>query len=375
MPRKLVWDETDVGVFHCINRCVRRAFLCGADAVSGQNFEHRRQWIQDRLEGLAGLFALDVLGFAVMSNHPHVVLRNRPDLVATWSDEEVARRWWFVFPQRHEPDGSAAQPEPPELAMITADPEKLAEVRKRLASVSWFMRCLAEPIARQANREDACTGRFWEGRFKCQPLLDEAAVAACMVYVDLNPMRAGIAQTPETSQFTSAYERIHACEPVAVVEVAASVPESEPQPVASNKGTPRSKPNRTSTARRAEYLSPLELARTHADEACARPLTRASNRGCLPISLPTYLQLLDWTGRQIRGDQRSAIPAELAPVLERLQISGASWVGLVKNFGRMFRRAAGTPQSLAQEAARHGRRWLQGVTASREVFSVSGSCR
>ena len=365
MPRQLVFDETDVGVFHCINRCVRRAFLCGRDSVSGKNFEHRRQWIQDRLEFLAAYFGIDVIGFAVMSNHLHVVLRNRPDVVAAWSDDDVARRWWFLFPQRRDNDGLAAQPEPHELAMITADPQRLMEVRKRLASVSWFMRCLAEPIARQANHEDLCTGRFWEGRFKCQPLLDESAVAACLVYVDLNPIRAGIAKTPETSQFTSAYERIQAIQTVAVVEPSASVP---PQKPTSTKK--RSRPAMPkSLAPKAAFLCPLELAQTHAEESLALPLYRASNRGCLPISLTTYLQLLDWTGRQIRGDKRGAIPAELAPVLERLQVSGESWVGMVKKFGRTFRRAAGTPKSLAQEAARYGRRWLQGVTASRAIFT------
>ena len=169
-----------------------------------------RLWIQDRLEELAASFAVDVCGFSVMSNHIHAVLRTRPDVVDTWSDEEVARRWWRLFPKRRDDEGKPAEPEPLELRMLTADADALAERRRRLASLSWFMRCLSEPIARRANAEDQVTGHFWEGRFRCQRLLDEAAILACSVYVDLNPIRAGIAQTPEGSEYTSAQQRIEA---------------------------------------------------------------------------------------------------------------------------------------------------------------------
>jgi REP element-mobilizing transposase RayT len=157
---------------------------------------------------LAGIFAVDVLSFAIMSNHLHVVARTRPDLVKTWSDEEVALRWWNLFPQRRRKDRSPEEPTEFELNQIRNDASGLKEKRKRLSNVSWFMKCLAEPIARLGNKEEKVTGHFWEGRFKAQPLLDETAIAACMVYVDLNPIRAGIAKTPEASDFTSVKERV-----------------------------------------------------------------------------------------------------------------------------------------------------------------------
>ena len=185
-----------------------------------------------------------------------------------------------------------------------------------------------------------------------------------MVSVDLNPIRAGIAKARETSQFTSLYERIQATQPAPQTEAVAP-PQGEKTTLPKKLARHTKRPSNTP---RASFLSPLELARTHTQEAHSLVVDRASHRGCLSLDLPTYLQLLDWTGRQIRSDKRGAIPAELAPVLERLQISGESWVGTVKNFGRMFRRAAGTPKSLAQEAARYGRRWLHGVSASREAF-------
>jgi hypothetical protein len=302
------------------------------------------------------------------------VLRNRPDVVREWSDVEVARRWWRLFPLRRNEDGSPADPAAHELRMLTADADKLAELRRRLSSVSWFMRCLAELIAR---RRDCCTGRFWEGRFKCQPLLDESAVAACLAYVDLNPIRAGIAKTPETSRFTSAYERIQAEKDAAIT--AANPSPAQPAAVSVSRRTPShaaaavadAKSSRSATAtpaRRAAWLSPLEVARDHASEASQTPAARASNRGCLPMSLADYLRLLDWTGRQLRRDKRGAIPSDVAPILERLHTTGEGWLALVKDFSRLFRRAAGTPTSLAREAQRHDRRWLQGVSRSRQVF-------
>ena len=207
-PRHEIVADDGVGLYHCIVRCVRRAFLCGDDPASGKNHDHRKEWIRLRLQELAAVFGIDVCGYAVMSNHFHVVLRVRPDLAQDWSDEEVALRWRLLYPPRDEATGLQAEPEQHDLNMITSDPERVAELRHRLASLSWFMRCLNEPIARAANREDNCSGRFWQGRFRSVALLDEAAVLACSVYVDLNPIRAGVAGTPEESEFTSAFDRI-----------------------------------------------------------------------------------------------------------------------------------------------------------------------
>ena len=207
-PRNLLVDPSTSGAYHCVSRCVRRAFLCGRDSYSGRDYEHRRTWIRNRLRELAGLFAVEVHSYAVMSNHLHVVIRNRPDHAGKWDDEEAARRWLCLFPG---PTGRVGRaPEESAIKSLCQDPGGLAVRRARLADPSWFMRCLKEPIARRANREDECTGRFWEGRFKCEKLDDAGAALACMAYVDLNPVRAGIASTLEESEFTSVQERITA---------------------------------------------------------------------------------------------------------------------------------------------------------------------
>ncbi len=124
--RKTCVDPADVQVLHTVQRCVRRAFLYGADENTGQSIEHRRLWIRQRLEFLASVFGIDCLTYTVMHNHMHLVLRSRADVVATWGDEEVARRWLRLFPRRRNKDGSPAMPTQPEIDIIINQKELLA---------------------------------------------------------------------------------------------------------------------------------------------------------------------------------------------------------------------------------------------------------
>ena len=87
----------DTPYYHCINRCVRRAFLCGVDQQSGNSYEHRKQWVVDRLKALASVFAIDVCAYAVMSNHYHVVLKVFPVQAGDWDAEGVVARWRQLF--------------------------------------------------------------------------------------------------------------------------------------------------------------------------------------------------------------------------------------------------------------------------------------
>jgi REP element-mobilizing transposase RayT len=338
--RRDVFDPQEVSIVHCIQRAVRRAMLCGVDHYSGQSFEHRRDWVQQRLQFLAAYYGIDVLGYAIMGNHLHVILRNRPDVVETWSDEEVARRIWYLFPKRKEADGTAAEPQKHELSMLMSSNKKLEQYRTRLSDVSWLMRQLAEKIARMANREDECTGRFWEGRFKCQPLLDEAAILACSAYVDLNPVRAGLAESLETSDYTSAQDRFES------EKARVRTPSAFDQADAASQQADES---------RDDWLAPVRLdERGRPGPRASKSGLRASDKGFLPMSVQAYLDFVDWTGRQIAQGKRGRIPASCAPILKRLGMNRATWCELVKDFGRLFRRVAGNPQSLARSAESHG---------------------
>ena len=208
-PRARIVDSSTSGFYHCISRCVRRAFLCGDE------HDHRRQWIEQRLAELLAVFTIEACAFAIMSNHLHLILKTNPKAARALTDLEVARRWVRLFPaelhRRRKAAGSrteAGRIEAAYLQSIVADRRKIARWRARLASISWFNKLLKEPIARRANREDDCTGHFWEGRFKSIRLLDQAAVLACMVYVDLNPMRAGMAKVLQECSFTSLLQRM-----------------------------------------------------------------------------------------------------------------------------------------------------------------------
>ncbi len=316
-------SPSDTPYYHCIARCVRRAFLCGEDQFSGQSFEHRRQWILDRLTQLDQMFAIDICAYAVMSNHYHLVLYINQDQVNNWSDDEVIDRWAMLFRkpvlieryQRNECRTKA------ELNKVT---EIVALWRERLADISWFMRCLNEYIARKANIEDDCKGRFWEGRFKSQALLDEQGLLTCMAYVDLNPVRAAMADSPEGSDFTSIQQRIDDYFQKKRTE---SVP----------------------------TLKPFSA-------------RQADNDWAISFDYADYLELVDWTGRCCRDDKRGYIPSDSLPILDRLGIDKECWLKAMRPEGLKLSRAIGCFCKLKQYAERVGCAWVHGKTQSKRLY-------
>ena len=343
------FSADEISIIHVTQRCVRRAFLCGHDSQSGRNFDHRRQWIRDRLEWLASIFGIDCLTYTVMSNHIHLILRSRPDIVRNWSDEEVALRWLRLFPVRRDCRGKPAQPSESELNQILLDPVRLAELRLRLSDISWWMRCTAENIARRANKEDQVTGHFWEGRYKAQPLLDEAALLACAMYVDLNPVRAAIAETPEQSLYTGAQDRIDDLKRHRQRRSSSKTP-----------ARPRQWERKNRLRRKSGWMSPVQIDERQdpAGPDQCQSGRRASAKGFLSITLTRYLELLDWTGRQLKRHKPGSIPDHLAPILQRLGIEPTSWCFLVRRFGQIFKRVAGNADSVSREAQRRGQYWI-----------------
>jgi REP element-mobilizing transposase RayT len=294
-PRKELISLADTPYYHITSRCVRRAYLCGVDHYSGQNYEHRRQWVVDRIRLLSSLFAIDVCAYAVMSNHYHLVVKVCPEQLIDLSDKEIMNRWCALFKgplliQRYR-SGEALTP------FEQSTVSDIVNVwRSKLASISWFMRCLNQPIARQANIEDKCTGKFWESRFTSQALKTEEALLSCMAYVDLNPVRAGIAARPETSSYTSIRERIQ--------------PEFSLQ---------KAVKDQAQCGDLLEFNAPLKLLLPFDGER------RNETQTGIRFNFQEYLKLVDWTGRIIRNDKRGQIDNTLPPILDRLQITSDQW--------------------------------------------------
>jgi len=341
LPRSRYVQEGKEGVYHCFSRCVRRAFLYGYDTRTHQDFSHRKTWLVNRLQKLAGIFAVEVCAYAVMENHYHTIVRTRPDIADGWSDQEVAARWLTLFPRNKGVKGTAKLPVEKQIRALMNCPELIARLRQRLSSLSWFMGRLNEFIARAANKEDGVTGRFWESRFKCQALLDEAAIACCMVYVDLNPVRAGRAATPEESDFTSIQERIRAWGEGTMT-----------------KGSVSAKAEETDSIESEDYwLCPI--------------LSGNGRRGILPMTASEYFDLVDKSGRMIRSDKRGAIEANLRPILLRIGVNPQAWTETISDFGDKFGFVAGFLCNLRSFADQLGRRWFKGVSAARAAFALS----
>ncbi len=305
--------------YHCICRCVRRAFLCGKDHYSGQDYEHRRQWVVDRLALLVEVFAIDLHAYAVMSNHYHLVLRINQKDALSWSDREVAERWMQLFTGpvivKRWLNGETGQAESLQAVEI------VSQWRERLYDLGWFMKSLNEHLARRANEEDCCKGRFWESRYKCQALLDEKALLQCMAYVDLNPVRADMAATPEGSDYTSIQQRAQE------VRGQLSQPDRRPRLLA---------------------MVDVDTVNREDDDTHCR------------FRLTDYLELVDSTGRAVREGKRGAISPQAAGVLDRMGIKERAWLTHMRPGTRRQLVALGALERLKEYAEMTGRRWISG---------------
>ncbi|MCC5886632.1 MAG: transposase [Gammaproteobacteria bacterium] len=316
-PRAHVFDPLNVAAYHCCSRCVRGAMLCGTDAVVSGPLAKRRDWIESRIFDLCESFAVGLHAWAIMGNHHHLVLVVDPQLPQSWTSLEVAQRWCRLTRM----PGSIKDPQrfECEVTNLLMNTQRLEDMRQRLGSLSWFMSALNEGIARRANLEDGCKGRFWQGRFDCQKLLEETAMLAAMAYADLNPIRAGVAMELHDSRYTGIHRRLGQ---LASREVAADAPLKA-------------------------LAGPVD---SHTPDLCIRQ----------------YVGLVDWTGRQQRSG-KAAIHAAAPPALARINCEPAAWLELSASIQTRFASAVGSEKALTARARSQNLSWLRGIRLAREL--------
>ena len=267
---------------------------------------------------LASLFYIDIAAFAVMSNHYHIVLHVDKDQAVKADPKDIVRRWHQIYKPKEVSEKylNDQHLEPHELNQIDV---LIDTWRSRLYDISWYMKVLNENISKRANKEDQCSGHFWESRFKSQALLDEKAILSAMAYADLNPIRAAMADTPENSDHTSIQMRIEYWKQNASQTIANSDETKQPN-------------------------SLLPFAGNH-----RQPMPKG-----LIFNLIDYIELIDWTGRVIRDDKRGAIPQSALPILQRLNIPEHHWIELTQNFEQRFKGIAGSAASIKKLCAFFG---------------------
>ena len=335
-PRSQQISLSDTPFYHCISRCVRRTFLCGTDHVTNKDYSHRKQWIVERLALLSKTFAIEVCAYAVMSNHCHTVLKINVPLAQSWSDEAVMQRWEQLFSipvlVKRYLNGQCHSGAEQDRAR-----ETIALFRERLMNISWFMRCLNEHIARKANAEDKCTGRFWEGRFKSQALLDEQAILSGMIYVDLNPIRAELCDTLEKSDYTSIKQRIEQF----------------------------SSTERPSATPATQTISSIKLSAFTG---------HSLKENGIAFNLTDYLELADWTGRMVREGKRGYIQSTTPGILQKLQLDEQTWMDTIQGFSKGFYSFVGPEQLLKSLCQKQNRHWVRGINACRKLFKLKQPC-
>ena len=366
-PRSAQVSLDQTPYYHVVNRCVRRAFLCGVDQMTGQSYEHRREWIEQRIMQLSSIFAIDIAAFAIMSNHYHIVVKINKSLVLNLSDDEVLERWTQLFSstynvQQYLSLKQADEPIPDYLLEHAADMAKT--YRHRLYDLSWFMRVLNESIARMANKEDGVKGRFWEGRFKSQAILDEAALMSVMAYVDLNPIRANMAQDLTTSEHTSIQARLTG------KYDQITTPERPQKQIKPKEQQPAQTEQEQAINAFLERLQSLPYNQL-------LPFDPTGNQAqAIPFGLEQYLEFTDYLGRAIHPNKKGHIPKDKPAIMQQLGISTAMIEQFQKGkFLESFGQRIGHKQNLKSSPEQENdprptapKRSLKGTTIANRVF-------
>ena len=313
--------------YHVMGRCTQGLSLMGErNPITGENTADRKGWIETHLEHVARAFCIDVCKYALMDNHYHLLLHINMRKAKKLPMAEVIYRWHMMF------EGDDLSHRYIKKEKLTGKERRQLERlvkkwRKRLWNISWFMRCFNQYVSYRCNSESGNKGTFWQSRYKIKGLFSYAAILACCIYIDLNPVRAGLALTPETSDYTSFKKRLDA------LHLPGSVS--------------------------ADWLYPFRKDSTHAQK---------QQKDCLPFTMKEYMELLDETGRVARPDKPGKIAKHLPPILERLQFSQEQWLEVITHYDNHFKRFIAPASMMKKLAIELKQKWLQGTEACNRLL-------
>lgn len=326
-PRKDVYDPTKSGCYHCFTHTMNDVWFTD---------EEQRQLMM-RVELLAGIFSIDVANFAIMSNHYHLLLRSRPELIKDWSDAEVIRRYSRLNSKRlvlkDELDSEAIE-------ALLSEKQKLELYRVRLGDISWFMRMLNESVACEFNVRHNRKNPVWSSRFKMQALLEDKAILACAVYIDLNHIRAGITKTINESRCNSIYLRIH--DIVKYLRHLRSLDGNAQAELDEEASTfcEGDIANLSNQSPRERPLSGWLLPVHQAGDGSTASNRRASDTGLLNMTEGEYISLVEASAQIPHPDKPCYQDPKLPPLAERLGFTAEAWnevlAGKLSQIGRVL---------------------------------------
>ena len=343
LRRKDVFNRQQVGVYHVTTRCVRQAFLLGDDYQTGHSNHQRKRWIEEWFQSLTDVMLIEICAYAVMDNHTHSILRNRPDLLENMDDVEIAKRLVRLYPGFQCLQALPEEADAERVRELLSDLDELHRRKYLLTDISIFMARWEEAVARRANKVEDKKGRFWEGRFHCQKLLDTASILAATIYVELNPLRANIVELPEYSQYTSLVKRlklVHLASGHSMEHLMDS-DKLEEQAILKEDVENQSSPKLVTNVLVCEQF--------------------------LPFGRHKYLKVLDYVSRRKRLG-KSSTTATAEKLLVRLGVEPDRWRKTASTFEESYRLFAGSPELLSQTAVEKKKRCLHGMRTARYVY-------
>jgi REP element-mobilizing transposase RayT len=165
-------------VYHVVSRTALDGLVFG-------NVE--KEFLLNHIKHLSKVYFAEVLGFCIMGNHFHLLVRMHPGTDV--NDREIQKRFEVYYGRERNQE--------------VRDREKIGELRKKWEDLSEYVKEIKQGFSRFYNKRHNRKGFFWSERFKSVIVDNGDTLINCLAYIDLNPIRAGIVKKPEDYRWSS----------------------------------------------------------------------------------------------------------------------------------------------------------------------------